>query len=719
AAVQAHLAAYVREVRADLETCDDAAQDELRREVRALQQQLGAVGGGDATLAAMKAELATLRGDLRGSAAAPPERRRSTLANLRHELADLRAHISAGGRAEANPDVVGTLKEQLARYAAELRLELPQSDGAAQRELRDELRELQNEISELRQQETQRSPRSGAASVSDPLSEVSEQLAKLREDVRLAAAPKPQPERRRVTFRTMQADLADLQAQSTRGGRQAVEPSAEIVSNLREQLAEYAAELRTELPLVGDAEKGELRAEVLALQKQLAAILESAPKSKGSSSALSVLGEHLGDLREDLRNADAQPEPQKRRAAFRSMLQDVEDLKARAAHGSPADANPEIIETLKEQFATYGDAVRTELVGRTDAAAQGELRDEMRKLQLAFDEVESRSLDSIKTELEGLRGHLRRAATAPHPERRRATFATMTQDLADLKARMGPGRPAEASPEILSALKEQFANYVNELKTAMPESDGAARAEVREEVRTLQQQLGEVRGSSLEAMNARLDQFRNELRAAGAAPAKALPEGDVKSSSPRPPRVAAAVPESEPRNGTVREQELEDELRLLKVQLADLQGRQRIAAVPAPAPAPTPEKRRETFAHLKQELAGLKPGRSAAHPETVQAVKEELASYMKEIKAALPQVNLDSHNELKAEIRALQQQLLEVQRQVSPRRSDDGADDGPPTLLSTMNAQLNAMKEEIKASAAPARRRTTYANLKRDMEELQ
>ncbi|KAJ1458490.1 hypothetical protein M885DRAFT_561708, partial [Pelagophyceae sp. CCMP2097] len=731
---------YASALRAELPRCgnDAAARNELRDELRGLARQLGDFPGAQA---AMRSDLESLRADLRdhvaAALAAPRAAPRSPYQALHRDLADLRARcekVPAEAPAPAAPsapfsaaspmppahadlaaavcDLAAAVRDGFTTYVDDVRGR-PRDRG----EIRDELETLMHHVDAF---EAPQTPRAGGDAFQDMASE----LGALRRDVEAGRplqrgdareaspdkASPASPERRLTALAALRDDLSALRRRAPGAAA-----DTRVLGAVRTHAAAYVESLKASL-LRGpdDRVQNEARAELAALQGDLAVLRRDAPKgdssvasgasiASGASDGGAATATAAADVAAQLSSVydHVRAQPEKRRSIFGAIQCDLDDLKARTA-------GAEILASLRDEILDYADALRAELpAARKSAALRDELRGEVRSMQRQLgaaaadgaalfsakgDEAEA-GLREMRCMLADLRDDVR-AATAPRVAasdsatnsatnsalKRKSSYVEMRADLETLRHRVDEG--TTPSLALLDALKEAVAAYASELKSDLPQAGQmtAAAEEVRDELRLLQAAVSQLR--------------------------------------------ECVPPPTAPRADYSTQNETIDALGQIGQRLASLRNDvKRASTIPALAVAtqhPTPDRRRSALGSLQRKLASLFPGDA-----DFGGLGARVAAYAREVDAALPAAP-GLAAELCDEIAALSRDLLEVQRRAeaaaSPRSNDSSIrSDVDP--LAALARDLAALEARVRASKPPTpvvvdRRRTTFANLKHDLQDV-
>ncbi|KAH8057840.1 hypothetical protein JL722_6380 [Aureococcus anophagefferens] len=417
-----------------------------------------------------------------------------------------------------------------------------------------------------------------------------------------------------------------------------------------------------------------------------------------------------------------------RRSSFAALKADLVELKKRG--GVDEDA----LAYVKQDIATYVRELREEAKPDAfDGDNANAMREELRILQKELADVrdaqarrpasprsprsprtprpaDESALEKLSDQLSSLQATI--AAPPRAIEERRRTYATITSDLEQHKRNRG-------EPD--DRLKSRIAKYVREINEERPREgldfDDANVAEMREELKHLAEKLKEHRRTSYANMKQDLAVLKDRAAAGRELSGDAL--ATVKHD------LAAYVEDLKSNTMTQTasdRDETREELRNLQATLAAIPKgdstsadvmaafAQQLASLQAAVAAPPQARqhRRTSFANLMSDVEQLKlksatrdaPGDDAAR------VAAEVKAFIKEIKEEAPRrdedYDADNANEMKQELKSVTEALSALA--------------GNPDVAA-LRAEVASLRGAL-ASPDDRKRKATYANLQKDVDEL-
>ncbi|KAH8074663.1 hypothetical protein JL721_2231 [Aureococcus anophagefferens] len=428
------------------------------------------------------------------AAEAEVERLRAQVASLTGDLAAAADADAAAARAELR---------ELSRAVAEL---VPRVGGLAG---------LQGQIDDLRT-ELRARPEAAAAPPEDPvLGSLVKSVADMQE-----AMKRDRDERDRNATRD---DMAAMRGALRRRGRTTAARWRRAAA-VKDQLATYLADLRDEAS-GGDQDAAEVRAELRALQLSIAEMREESPRpdlpAEAPTPAMLEIQRELGHLSEQLKQAMPSPNTAHRRASFQVMKAELDQLKSAQRNA------PDAAEMLKETMRDYVDQIRGDAAeGDREIirAELGTLADRLSEVTAAQQELLSpreRAADPALLELSDQLAQLRRDMVTQQQQQRRPSSSSQRPSMVALREDVEALRSRhEAAPrEALDAVRGDFQRFVEELRsdftrTSTDERDAMRVELVKAELADLKRRKNSehLSADALDAVQGNLKSYVDDLR---------------------------------------------------------------------------------------------------------------------------------------------------------------------------------------------------------------
>lgn len=478
-------------------------------------------------------------------------------------------------------------------------------------------------------------------------------------------APPAARAHRRSSFAALKADLVELKK---RGG-----VDEDALAYVKQDIATYVRELREEAkPDAFDGDNANaMREELRILQKELADVRDAqarrpaSPRSPRSprtprpadESALEKLSDQLSSLQATIA---APPRAiEERRRTYATITSDLEQLKRN--RGEPDDR-------LKSRIAKYVREINEERPREGldfDDANVAEMREELKHLTEKLKEVEAaRDRSPPRT------GRSSKSSKSSKSSRRDDVLSSLGDQLASLRQDLAAPAVSRQHRRTSYANMKQDLAVLKDRAAAGRELSGDALATVKHDLAAYVEDL---KSNTMTQTASDRDETREELRNLQATLA-AIPKGDSTSAD-----VMAAFAQ----------------------QLASLQ-----AAVAAPPQAR--QHRRTSFANLMSDVEQLKlksATRDAPRDDAAR-VAAEVKAFIKEIKEEAPRrdedYDADNANEMKRELKSVTEALSSLA--------------GNPDVAA-LRAEVASLRGAL-ASPDDRKRKATYANLQKDVDEL-